>query len=105
MASFKNSPLAQFVSEPATAEKQTPHRRRSDADRARIAAENAQYKDAPKWKTRAPMDNAEPRSRRVQLLMKPSIYEALQEIASVNAKSINNLMEEAARLLIEDYKA
>lgn len=101
MAKFKNSPLAQFVTEPATAEKQAPHRRRSDADRARIAAENAQYKDAPKWNTRAPMD-AEPRSRRVQLLMKPSIYNALQEIARANGQSINNLIETAAQQIIED---
>lgn len=102
MANFKNSPLAQFVTEPATAEKQAPHRRRSDADRARIAAENAQYKDAPKWNTRAAMDNAEPRSRRVQLLMKPSIYAALLEIASANRQSINNLIETAAQQIIED---
>lgn len=107
MAKFKNSPLTQFITEPPKptapeVAKKTTARKRTDADRARIAAENAQYKANPQWNTRAAMDSSEPRSRRVQLLMKPSIYNALLDIASTNAQSVNNLIETALQQFIED---
>lgn len=104
MADFKKSPLAQFVTEPTTPAdpRKTNRRKRTEQDRARIAAENAQYKAVASWNARAAIDNTEPRTRRVQLMMKPSIHERARNAATAQGQSLNNLIEELLVKFLED---
>ena len=50
-------------------------------------------------------DSAEPRSRRVQLLLKPSIYDRLQEIAREENVSVNQIAERAFLSYAENHKS
>ena len=50
-------------------------------------------------------DSAEPRSRRMQLLVKPSIYDRLQEIARKESVSVNQIAERAFMSYAEKHKS
>ena len=70
-------------------------------ERARRAEQNARFRSAPPTPPEyfAKPDTEEPRSRRVQLLIKPSIYKEIRGIAHWKRQSVNNLMEE----ILADY--
>ncbi|MBR4428687.1 MAG: hypothetical protein IKS78_04955 [Clostridia bacterium] len=72
-------------------------------ERARIAAHNARFKSAPPTPPEyfAKPDTEETRSRRVQLLVKPSIYKRIRGIAHWQKQSVNNLFEEILTEYIE----
>ena len=82
-----------------------------------IAAGTEQKKDANKKPTRknefhgipvnyiSEPDKGETRSRRVQLLVKPSIYNGIREIAYRKRQSVNNLIEEIFSGFLEDYES
>jgi len=54
---------------------------------------------------KAAADYYEPRSRRVQLLMRPSIYTGIQHIAQKRKQSANNLIETVLAEFIAQTKA
>lgn len=70
-------------------------------ERARIAEHNARFRSAPPTPPEyfAKPDAEETRSRRVQLLIKPSIYKEIRGIAHWKRQSVNNLLEE----ILADY--
>lgn len=70
-------------------------------ERARIAERNARFRSAPPTPPEyfAKKDTEESRSRRVQLLIKPSIYNEIRGIAHWKRQSFNNLIEE----ILADY--
>ena len=60
----------------------------------RIATANAKlFKRHPDWHREKP--DGEARSRRMQLLVKPSVFTALQSIAASDGISVNQLCERA----------
>ena len=108
--SLKNSPLMQFVStpQPDTGKAATPppaapeapktpaaEERKQERERKRTARENAKYKAAPLLPPdyRASAEG-EARSRRVQLLMRPTLYNDLAGIAHRQHTSVNHLLEQ-----------
>jgi len=70
--------------------------RTTPEERAQIAERNARFRSAPPTPPEyfAKPDTEEARSRRVQLLVKPSIYKEIRGIAHWKRQSVNNLMEE-----------
>lgn len=78
------------------------------ADRAAIAQRNAKYKAAPPTppEYRAAEDHEEPRSRRVQLLLKPSIFNGIKTVAHWKRQSVNHFLEDILTeyLNTHDYK-
>ena len=82
-----------------------------------IATGNSQKKDANKKSSRknefhgipvkyvSEPDKKETRSRRVQLLVKPSIYNGIREIAYRKRQSVNNLMEAIFSGYLEDHES
>ena len=54
-------------------------------------------------KFRSPIDKKETRSRRVQLLMKPSIYSRLKNIAEETNHSFNNVVESALNYALNGF--
>ena len=79
----------------------------SDEERERMAqraeANRKLFRKQPNFR-REKCDGAEPRSRRVQLLVKPSIFEKLQSIATETNVSINQIAERAFLSYIENHK-
>ena len=87
---------------PAPAKKTRKDYCRTPAEeRARIAEQNARFRSAPPTPPEyfAKPDTEETRSRRVQLLIKPSIYKEIRGIAHWKRQSFNNLIEE----ILADY--
>lgn len=74
---------------------------RTPKKNARIAEHNARFKSAPQTPPEyfAKPNKEEPRSRRVQLLVRPSVYTSIREIAHWRLQSVNNLIEE----ILSDY--
>ncbi|MDD2956491.1 MAG: hypothetical protein PHD67_09295 [Oscillospiraceae bacterium] len=114
MGKFKDSPLTRFITPTAPAEQPAPrptiaetqpppqmHRKprkiapAETEERARRAAANARYYSDPVTPPdfRAAEDHADPRSRRVQLLMKPGLHSELKAIAHATGQSLNHLIE------------
>ena len=79
----------------------------TDGERLRMARQaeaNAKLKRLlPNYRREKP-DEAEPRSRRVQLLVKPSIYKHLRIIANEESVSINQIAERVFIRLIANHK-
>ena len=77
--------------------------RTTPEERAQIAARNARFRSAPPTPPEyfAKKDTEETRSRRVQLLVKPSIYKRIRGIAHWQKQSVNNLFEEILTEYIE----
>ena len=79
----------------------------NDTEREKMAKQaeaNAKLKRLQPNCRREKPDDAEPRSRRVQLLVKPSIYEQLRIIANEENVSVNQIAERAFLRLIENHK-
>ncbi len=80
----------------------------NDTEREKMAKQaeaNAKLKrQLPNCRRENP-DDAEPRSRRVQLLVKPSIYDQLRIIANEENVSVNQIAERAFLRLIETHNA
>ena len=81
--------------------------RTTPEERAQIAARNARFRSAPPTPPEyfAKKDTEETRSRRVQLLIKPSIYKEIREIAYRKRQSVNNLIEEIFSGFLENYES
>lgn len=100
MGKFKNSPLTQFITTaeatpepPPTHEKGrvTPQEKEARQKRAKA---NAQYIGTLPAIFRAKDDREAPRSRRVQLLFRPAMYNAMIKIAHKHKQSLNNYIED-----------
>lgn len=72
------NPAEQFITQPTTAKKA-----------------KGKQEPAPREIT---ITKAEPKSRRVQLLMQPSLYEEAKEAAKKRGQSFNNFVAEAIEL-------
>ncbi len=70
---------------------------------AKQAEENAKLKRKLPICRRENCDAVESRSRRVQLLVKPSIYDRLQKIADFECVSVNQIAERAFLRFIESF--
>ena len=100
MSERMNSPVTKFLpaepqAKPETAKPVTA----TDAaqPRKQITRQASEYK--------ADADRYEPRNRRVQLLMRPRIYESIKSIAKHKKQSMNNLIETVLEDFIEQEKA
>ena len=72
---------------------------------AKQAEENAKLiRQQPNFR-REKSDSAEPRSRRMQLLVKPSIHDRLQEIAREENVSVNQIAERSFLSYVENHKS
>lgn len=105
--SFTESAVMQFVTPAAEAQAQPEtakpaKRKQAKTEPAEEAAPQQITRQAPEFKASA--DRYEPRSRRVQLLMRPSIYAGIQYIAKRNRQSTNNLIETVLADYIEQVK-
>ena len=70
---------------------------------AKQAEENAKLKRQLPNCRRENCDAVESRSRRVQLLVKPSIYDHLKKLADVECVSVNQIAERAFLRFIESF--
>lgn len=126
MGKFKDSPLTQFLShsEPRIGKKTTtpantpgssqaapkthrkPRKRADAEERRRRATENARYYSTPitPFDFRADVDRAAPRTRRVQLLMKPGLHSELKAIAYTTGQSLNHLIESVLLQYIDEQR-
>ena len=84
--SFKDNPALQFITEPAAHEGKTPAE-------AQPAAES-QREPREAGGSRLQIRHTEPRSRRVQLLMEPSLFESIEATAKKYDISINELIHQ-----------
>jgi hypothetical protein len=91
---FSESPLMKFLPADAQAKPETA---KPAAAKPQITRQVTEYKAAA--------DFYEPRSRRVQLLMRPSIYTGIQYIAQRRKQSANNLIETVLAEFIAQTKA
>ena len=98
--SFTESPLMKFL--PADAQEQPEAQTAKPAAPAEKEKPQQITRLAPEYKAVA--DHYEPRSRRVQLLMRPSIYAGIQYIAKRRKQSANNLIETVLADFIEQVK-
>lgn len=108
MAKNFNSPLMQFITPtqnttptPAPVDNPAPQEEKTERQK-KTAAINATYKAPAPAPFRAIKDHSEPRSRRVQLLLRPSLHAAALEMATAKKQSINNFIEEALLAYIEN---
>lgn len=91
----KPAPTPATPKKPHPAAKAPETAKAEERERKRTARENAKYKAAPLLPPdyRAKTEG-EPRSRRVQLLMRQSLHDALSAIAHRQHTSINHLLEQ-----------
>lgn len=109
MGKFKNSPLTQFITStpepptPPTHEKGrvTPQEKEARQKRARA---NAKLMSAPPALYRAKDDRDTPRTRRVQLLFRPTLYDEITAIARTRKQSVNNCIEDILTAYLEQQK-
>jgi len=112
MGKFKNSPLTQFITPavpapepppPPTHEKGrvTPQEKEARQKRAKA---NAKLMSAPPAVYRAKDDRDTPRTRRVQLLFRPALYNAVIAIAHSREQSLNNCIEDILTDYLEQQK-
>jgi len=94
-----NSPVTMFLPAEAQAKPETAEAApaATEAPRKQITRRAAEYK--------AKVDPYEPRTKRVQLLMRPRIYESIRSIAKHEKQSMNNLIETVLEKYIEQTKA
>lgn len=102
-----DSPLMQFITPkqnttPAPAPVEKPTQEEKKERQKKTAAINATYKAPAPAPFRAIKDHSEPRSRRVQLLLRPSLHAAALELATAKQQSINNFIEEALLAYVEN---
>ena len=71
------------------------------AKRQAIAAANARYKGASTTKYRAKPDFTNPRTRRVQLMLRPAVYDRAKEYCEANAVSFNTFIELATLAFLD----
>lgn len=94
---FSASPLMQFIppapaAEPAKKRHETPPKMPPQMPRC-LELEDAEPEDQTYTRHYAEKNWAEPRTRRVQLLMRPSVYTGIQAIADQQKTSFNHLVE------------
>lgn len=98
-----DSPLMQFITpQPNAAPVEKPTPETKEEHRAKTARNNARYKAPAPAPFRAIKDYGEPRTRRVQLLLRPSLHAAALELATAKQQSINNFIEEALLAYVEN---
>ena len=68
------------------------------------ATRNAKYKNAPVAMYRAKQDHENPRTRHVQMLMRPQMFAELLAIAHSRGQSFTGLIEEIAGKFLEEYR-
>lgn len=112
MGKFKNSPLTQFITpavstpeppQPPTHEKGRVTPQEKEA-RQRRAKANAAQIGTPPAVFRAKDDREAPRSRRVQLLFRPALYNDITDIARRRKQSLNNCIEDILTAYLEQQK-
>lgn len=101
--SFTESPLMSFITPDET--KQETAKEEAKREAAAPAAQAPKQRTHMASEYKATADFYEPRSRRVQLLMRPSIYSGIQRIAKRNHQSTNNLIETVLADFISQMKA
>lgn len=75
------------------------------AKRQAIAAANAKYKGTPPAKYREKPDYANPRTRRVQLMLRPDVFNRAKEFCEANQISFNRFVEVATLAFLDGDKA
>lgn len=110
MGKFKDSPLAQFITPaisttepPPTHEKGRVTPQEKEARKKRAKA-NAKYINTPPAVYRAKDDRTTPRTRRVQLLFRPALYNEIIAIAHSKGQSLNNCIEDILTAYLEQKK-
>lgn len=98
--SFTESPLMKFL--PADAQAQPEEQTAKPAAPAETEKPQQITRQASEYKAEA--DHYEPRNRRVQLLMRHSVYDGIQYIAKKRKQSVNNLVETVLADFIEQTK-
>ena len=86
---FKDNPALQFISEPEAHEDEEP----TPAE-AQPAAEPQREQAETAGGFKIQIKKAEPRSRRVQLLMEPSLFRKIEATAGAYHLSINELIHQ-----------
>lgn len=71
------------------------------AKRNAIAAANAKYRGRPTTKYRQPPDYANPRSRRVQIMLRPDVFNRAKEYCEANGLSFNAFIEIATLAILD----
>ena len=87
-----NGALAQFVTTQQQPQAAAPTTNDKMAERKKRAAANAKYiSPAPQY--RAAINYAQPRTRRVQLIVRPDLFDQITAAAHAQGQSLNNLIE------------
>lgn len=99
--------IQELTAKAAELEKQAAGIRR-EAEKAKlqaIAAANAKYKATPPAKYREKPDYKNPRTRRVQVLLRPDVFNRAKEFCEANQISFNRFVEVATLALLDGGEA
>lgn len=88
------NPTLQFISQPETATEPQEESQSVEESKTRESASTAsgRPRKAPQARRALPQYGEEIKSRRLQLLLTPSLYEELRERAALDRMSVNELM-------------
>jgi predicted HicB family RNase H-like nuclease len=98
---FKENPALQFISTPTDNTDSTDNTSHTDNTVTKRKTNNAQYKHSTHKKHSEPGNStdAEMKTKRINLILQPSIVDDLSKIAYMKKNSINNLVN----TILKDY--